>query len=365
MSAAFGLTVDVESGRWRPAAPEEPVIRFIVEAAKSGRSKCSRCTELIAKDDMRVGSPVKWRDYVTRWAHAGCFFLDEGEQAWGPVDLALEVHGLDKISDADALAELRAALQRTEPPAHIKALDPEEVDFSIAKNALERVKAPAAMTIPLLPFQEQGFGWMLAREAQGQGGILADQMGMGKTIQTIALLCATRTPGQPTLIVAPSSAMLQWQDEIKRCTAEGTLSVLVFHSASRLKLTPADLMAHDVVLTSYPTIEYDYRACVNAQKVPCKYCTRKFLPRKLASHNKYFCGPSAIRTQRQAMQERGQTKQSAAKPKQKAKTMKQAMATLGIISGGSSSSARESGKRRRRGRGRGRGQRRRRRARGL
>ena len=48
------------------------------------------------------------------------------------------------------------------------------------------------MTIKLLPFQLEGLNWLIKQEdGEFNGGILADEMGMGKTIQTIGLLCMT------------------------------------------------------------------------------------------------------------------------------------------------------------------------------
>eukprot|EP00493_Phyllostaurus_siculus_P004348 UN04368 len=72
------------------------------------------------------------------------------------------------------------------------------------------------MVASLLPFQKEGLGWMFDQEkSDSQGGILADQMGMGKTIQTIALLVEGKNnnrSGKPqtTLIVCPSSNNKFW-----------------------------------------------------------------------------------------------------------------------------------------------------------
>ncbi|CCW68730.1 unnamed protein product [Phytomonas sp. Hart1] len=48
------------------------------------------------------------------------------------------------------------------------------------------VEVPS-MTTQLLPFQKEGVGWMAHREINHVGGIMADHLGMGKTIQMIAL----------------------------------------------------------------------------------------------------------------------------------------------------------------------------------
>lgn len=60
----------------------------------------------------------------------------------------------------------------------------------------------------------------------------------------------------------------------------------------------------DVVLTTYPMLEQAWRALITRIKVPCPYCGLYFIPRQLIVHNKYFCGPRASRTMKQALRER-------------------------------------------------------------
>lgn len=43
------------------------------------------------------------------------------------------------------------------------------------------------LSVSLFPFQKEGIGWMIQRERNGSGGIMADHLGMGKTIQMIGL----------------------------------------------------------------------------------------------------------------------------------------------------------------------------------
>lgn len=69
----------------------------------------------------------------------------------------------------------------------------EDVQNMTLKPQLPEAKPPKAVTMPLLPFQRESLGWMQQQEAGPiKGGILADEMGMGKTIQAITLIVANR-----------------------------------------------------------------------------------------------------------------------------------------------------------------------------
>ncbi len=85
-----------------------------------------------------------------------------------------------------------------------------------------------------------------------RGGILADDMGMGKTLQTIGLLLARPRP--PTLVVCPTVALLQWKAEIEAHTVPGALSISVYHGSDRSRDVDV-LRAYDVVLTTYAVVE--------------------------------------------------------------------------------------------------------------
>ena len=77
---------------------------------------------------------------------------------------------------------------------------------------------------PLKPIQFASLGWMIGREAPnvaGRGGILAHDMGMGKTLMVLALMMIQRTGPDKgkqndcsTLVVVPSAAIINhWQEE--------------------------------------------------------------------------------------------------------------------------------------------------------
>ncbi|KAL0081124.1 SNF2 family N-terminal domain-containing protein [Phycomyces blakesleeanus] len=119
------------------------------------------------------------------------------------------------------------------------------------------IDQPAELSLDLLPFQKYGIGWMVQQEKLNdfKGGVLADEMGMGKTIQTIALLLSDKK--KPNLVIAPTVALIQWKREIETHT-NNALSVNLFHGASKLDDTES-LEKYDVVLTTYSTMENSFR----------------------------------------------------------------------------------------------------------
>lgn len=51
-------------------------------------------------------------------------------------------------------------------------------------------------------------------QTQWKGGLLGDEMGMGKTIQAVSLIMSDYPAKSPTLVLVPPVALMQWQSEI-------------------------------------------------------------------------------------------------------------------------------------------------------
>ncbi|KAI8085212.1 SNF2 family N-terminal domain-containing protein [Halteromyces radiatus] len=120
------------------------------------------------------------------------------------------------------------------------------------------IEQPEYLKLSLLPFQKYGVAWMMQQEKREgfKGGILADEMGMGKTIQTISLLLSDYGK-KPNLIVAPTVAIMQWQHEIQTHT-KNDMKVYVFHGSNRTK-SVKELESYDVVITTYSVAESCFR----------------------------------------------------------------------------------------------------------
>lgn len=96
---------------------------------------------------------------------------------------------------------------------------------------------PETLKGVLRKYQKTGFRWLKTLGVYGFGGILADDMGLGKTIQVIALLLSKKeediAAGRQSisLVVCPSSLVLNWKSEIERFAPE-LVAVPIMGSAS-------------------------------------------------------------------------------------------------------------------------------------
>ncbi|MCJ1431726.1 hypothetical protein MMC27_001081 [Xylographa pallens] len=110
-------------------------------------------------------------------------------------------------------------------------------------------------------------------ESQVQGGILAEEMGLGKTVEIIALISSHNrpssheqfhqtdqnlVPSSATLIISPPSILQQWISEINDHAPY--LKVMVYDGIRATDRDASDeemlirLLDHDVVLTTYNTL---------------------------------------------------------------------------------------------------------------
>lgn len=97
----------------------------------------------------------------------------------------------------------------------------------------------------LLPFQREGIKFVLQRKGRA---LIADEMGVGKTVQGIAL-AGCYSDKWPVLVVVPASLRLVWAEEFEKWMPHLAPSDIhvIFDSADKLR----DDDAYKVVITSY------------------------------------------------------------------------------------------------------------------
>ena len=173
---------------------------------------------------------------------------------------------------------------------------------------------PRKLATQLLPYQRQGLAWLLDKEdpqlpsvgsedtiqlwkrstqnravftnvatnfsikdhkpVLASGGILSDDMGMGKTLEMIALMVADSkisAQSKSTLIVAPVGVMSNWSGQIAHhVQPDSALRVLTYHGSGKKPMDAQDFGAYDVVITTYGALASEYypRGTKNPPSVP-------------------------------------------------------------------------------------------------
>nr|WP_317127455.1 SNF2-related protein [Hymenobacter metallilatus] len=117
---------------------------------------------------------------------------------------------------------------------------------------------PASFRGELRPYQKAGYNWLHFVQEYQFGGCLADDMGLGKSVQTLAMLLHRKetgaAKGAASLLVMPTSLVYNWMAESFKFTP--TLRLLIYTGTYRDK-NVAQFADYDVVLTSYGIVRLD------------------------------------------------------------------------------------------------------------
>ena len=127
------------------------------------------------------------------------------------------------------------------------------------------------------------------------GGILADMMGLGKTLSILAMLVGSLDLAEEfgqdappehddltlirnsktTLLVAPLSTLINWEDQIKEHLAAGTLTYYIYHGGNRTNNVD-DLAKYDIVITTYAIVASEYFGRISKNKASPLFNTNFF-----------------------------------------------------------------------------------------
>jgi non-specific serine/threonine protein kinase len=180
-------------------------------------------------------------DWVNQYRH---LFAMAGESEDGLRVTKSQVMLLDQaLSEADS-AEVDEEFERRR--SRLK-------DFS----RIEPKPLPEGLSGELRHYQKAGYDWLHFLHEYEFGGCLADDMGIGKTVQALACLQSLRENGHATsadLVVMPRSLLVNWEREAARFTP--SLKVHIHADLDRIR-DVAEFDGHDVVLTTYGVMRRD------------------------------------------------------------------------------------------------------------
>ena len=262
---------------WTPKGRQRVKLRLRPSAGKAGKSAGSspgaghvNLSNLIQyRYDLAIGdqtlTPEEWQQLVEaktplvrfrgQWVELDRDKMQEMLAFW-------REHGGETPS-----MSLTEILQRTAEDDAFE-VDPEHALAAMLErlrdqSQLQPVDNPAELQADLRDYQKRGLAWLGFLEGLGLNGCLADDMGLGKTMQVIARLVQERAgpdPIQPTLLVAPTSVIGNWQKEVQRFAPD--LSTWIHHGAKReqdAKAFRTEAAEHDLVITSYALVRRDQK----------------------------------------------------------------------------------------------------------
>lgn len=125
------------------------------------------------------------------------------------------------------------------------------------------VAVPKAIKARLRPYQQEGLNWLNFLDENELGGCLADDMGLGKTLQVISFLAHLKANKKTTLsnlVIAPTSLIFNWQNEIEKFCP--SLKTIVYTGPKRESLLKK-FSKSDVILTTYGSILNDIEVLKN------------------------------------------------------------------------------------------------------
>ena len=122
-------------------------------------------------------------------------------------------------------------------------------------------------------YQLKGVKSMISLYQNGLNGILADQMGLGKTVQTIGFLSHLRAKGilGPYLVIGPLSTLSNWVSEFKRWTP--SIPVILYHGTKqeRAEKRMEHMPTSTPIKPNFPVIVTSYEVVMADRKFLSKY----------------------------------------------------------------------------------------------
>ncbi|QDZ22807.1 SNF2-related ATP-dependent DNA helicase [Chloropicon primus] len=187
----------------------------------------------------------------------------------------------DLTLDEKKYVQLNHLLDQTNLYSKFLSEQMDEIEQAVGKEEKSSKKAKETTQEFLLPlmkggilreYQIKGVKWMMSLWQNGLNGILADQMGLGKTVQAIGFLSHLwdKNIVGPFLIVAPLSMLSNWVQEFQKWVPD--IPVVLYHGTAeeRAQMRMLERFANPGFPT-FPVIVTSYEIAIRDAKPLQKY----------------------------------------------------------------------------------------------
>uniref|UniRef100_A0A0N4ZFL3 Helicase ATP-binding domain-containing protein n=1 Tax=Parastrongyloides trichosuri TaxID=131310 RepID=A0A0N4ZFL3_PARTI len=205
-----------------------------------------------------------------------------------------EIHNLLDLSYQNVLDSIISVEEKTYRSIDAMLDDFKNFDEYNIKHENSKIKTK------LMYNQKKNLNFMIHRERyEPYSGILADDMGLGKSLSILALVLHQKdndfvdfdkkrfmdrnvahltntffsyVESRATLIVVPGIVLKQWQDEIKKHIKKSSLKYKVYdprHTKTQCEIE--DLLNIDIVFTTYDIVKAEYRKLLKYETLMKKY----------------------------------------------------------------------------------------------
>ncbi|WP_245728072.1 DEAD/DEAH box helicase [Streptomyces vietnamensis] len=235
----------------RPAGPASAARpRFALDDVLDGRWQISLADEDLSDSEMDqlAHSAVPLTKVRNQWV-----LVDE-ETARRAADRTMPSVSADQALRASLTGQISVE-GRTYPCAAEGDLA-DLVHFLRNGSRTTPVDSPSGLSATMRDYQKHGLAWLANTTDAGFGALLADDMGLGKSLTALALHLHRRDHGRqvtgPTLVVCPASMVITWEREVHRFAPE--VPTVRYHGPDRTLDAVTD---RTLMITTYETVRRD------------------------------------------------------------------------------------------------------------
>lgn len=129
-----------------------------------------------------------------------------------------------------------------------------------SRQADSDFRPPAPEGREFLPFQRAGVSYAIARFLEKRGCLIADEQGLGKTVEAIGVINAVEDI-KKVLIVCPNTLKINWRDELKRWLTKPLEVAIISAGKDWNRAAAIQIVNYDLVhkLTGLAEMNWDLR----------------------------------------------------------------------------------------------------------